>query len=245
MIRKGSPLYKAMALPGLALIAAFEALIVRTRGNATFYPADHDWCRYLEAHTEVIRGELQDLLRRTAEVPEFKDISEEQARITRGVWRTHIFYVYGQRLAANCAECPETARLLQTIPGMTTGMFSMLTPGTRLTPHRGPFKGVLRYHLGLIIPKDPTSCGIRVGSETRHWRQGESMIFDDTHDHEAWNNSEELRVVLFVDFIRDLPFPLNVLNRGMIWLIGASPFVRNMVTNLNKLNNRVSDVDPA
>ena len=240
MIRKGTLLYDLMAVPGVALIRAFEFLIVRASGNATFFPADAAWIEGIEASWEKIRCELDALLQRQQSVPEFKDISEEQGRITRGVWRTHIFYLYGRRIAANCEGCPETDRLLSGIPGLATGMFSMLMPGARLIPHRGPFKGVLRYHLGLVVPNDPTTCGIRVGQDVAHWLEGKSLVFDDTHEHEAWNESDQLRVVLFVDFVRPLPFPLNVVNLGMIKLISASPFIRNMVVNLD---NRVSDVE--
>ena len=68
------------------------------------------------------------------------------------------------------------------------------------------------------------------------------MVFDDTHEHEAWNNSDKTRVVLFVDFIRDLPFPLSLLNKAMVKLISVSPFVQNAMSNLNEFNDRVSDV---
>ncbi|CAG0994112.1 beta-hydroxylase [Myxococcaceae bacterium] len=240
MIRKGSLAYSVISLPGLFLIRLFERLIVATTGNATFFPADAAWIRELEANWRVIRAELDALLDREREIPEFKDVSEEQARITRGVWRTHILYVYGRRIATNCGRCPDTDRLLRVIPGMKTAMFSILAPATSLAPHRGPFKGVLRYHLALVVPSDPTSCAIRVGKEVRHWIEGQSLVFDDTHDHEAWNRSDRLRAVLFVDFVRPLPFPLGVLNRAMIALLSASPFIRNITT---QLDGRVNDID--
>lgn len=242
MVRKGSLLYKAIAASGVLLIRTFELAIEKTRGNRTFYdPGEFPWIPGIEKDVSVIQRELRALLRTEEHIPEFQDISEEQRRITRGIWQTYIFYAYGVKVEANCRDCPDTAAVLQRIPGMTTGMFSILAPGAHLTPHRGPFKGVMRYHLGIIVP-DEMACGIRVGSDVRHWREGSSLVFDDTHDHEAWNKSDQIRAVLFVDFIRDLPFPLSVLNRGMIRLIGASPFVQNMVTKLNEMTNRVSDV---
>lgn len=127
---------------------------------------------------------------------------------------------------------------------MKTAFFSILESGKHLPHHRGPFKGVLRFHLGLMIPNTPETCGLRVGSEVWHWEEGKSLVFDDTHDHEAWNDSTERRVVLFVDFIRPLPFPLSVVNCLLIWLIGISPFVqdarknqRNWDSNLEEMIN--------
>ena len=73
---------------------------------------------------------------------------------------------------------------------MKTAFFSILAPGKHLPPHRGPYKGVMRYHLGLLIPEPAEQCGIRVDTETRHWAEGESMIFDDTFEHEAWNDTD-------------------------------------------------------
>jgi beta-hydroxylase len=94
---------------------------------------------------------------------------------------------------------------------------------------------VLRYHLGLLVPSDPTRCGIRVGDERRHWEAGRSLVFDDTFEHEAWNESDEPRVVLFVDFARQLPAPLDAINRALLRLIGASPFIKNIFSNLDAM----------
>ena len=125
----------------------------------------------------------------------------------------------------NCRRCPETTRLLKKIPGMKTAFFSILAPGKHLPPHRGPYKGVLRLHLALIIPEPADKCGIRVGDETRHWQEGKAMVFDDTFDHEAWNDTDKVRVVLFVDIMRPMRFPANLLNSMMTWMIAVSPFV--------------------
>jgi aspartyl/asparaginyl beta-hydroxylase (cupin superfamily) len=239
--RENSFAYKVTAWLVPRLVSRFESAITLASGNRTFFPlADYPWAKEIEREWPVMQRELRDLLaQQRAKIPEFKNISEEQANITDGEWRTFMFYVYEQQIAQNCATCPETARILKKIPAMTTALFSVLQPGTHLTPHRGPYKGVLRYHLGLIVPPDTMSCGIRVGHDTQHWHEGESMVFDDTNEHEAWNNSEQIRAVLFVDFVRALPFPLNQINRMMIKLMAASPFVQEMMT---KLNDRVSDV---
>ncbi|MHB8233624.1 MAG: aspartyl/asparaginyl beta-hydroxylase domain-containing protein, partial [Solirubrobacteraceae bacterium] len=95
----------------------------------------------------------------------------------------------------------------------------------------GPYKGVLRYHLGLIVPEDAESCRIRVGDDIRHWQAGKSMIFDDTFNHEVWNDTDETRVVLFVDVLRPLPEPESTINRWIVKAIGYSPFVLDAKRN--------------
>jgi beta-hydroxylase len=89
-------------------------------------------------------------------------------------------------------------RLLERIPNLVTAGFSSLRPGTQIAPHTGYPDGVLRCHLGLIVPDN--DCGIRVGAEIRHWEVGKCLIFDDTLDHEAWNNSDRTRIILLLDF---------------------------------------------
>ncbi|MGH8399135.1 MAG: aspartyl/asparaginyl beta-hydroxylase domain-containing protein, partial [Gammaproteobacteria bacterium] len=74
--------------------------------------------------------------------------------------------------------------------------FSVLKPGAHIPPHTGVINTRLVTHLPLIIPPD---CGIRVGNETRGWKEGECIVFDDTFEHEAWNKSDQTRVVLIFD----------------------------------------------
>ena len=110
-------------------------------------------------------------------------------------------------------------------------MISILSPRKHILDHRGPYKGVLRYHLGLIVPEDAEACRIRVGDDFRHWEEGRSMIFDDTFNHEVWNDTDETRVVLFVDVMRPLPFPESLINWLIVKVIGLSPFVLDAKRN--------------
>jgi ornithine lipid ester-linked acyl 2-hydroxylase len=203
-------------------------------GDATFFDTRaFPWTTHIENEWESIRRELESLLRHREEIPNFQDISPDQAVLTeRDEWKTFFLYAYGHRIVENCARCPETDRLLRQIPGMKTAMFSILAAGKHIPEHRGPFKGVLRYHLGLIVPDAPARCRIRVGDDVRTWSEGKSLIFDDTHPHEVWNETPAQRVVLFVDFVRPLPFPMSVLNRMIIRRIGASAFVEDAVDRL-------------
>lgn len=202
------------------------------------------WVERLEQNWPSIRQELDALLSKIDEIPNFQDVQHEQGLLTAdNKWKTYIFHVYGSRVERNCRECPVTARLIDTIPGMKTAMFSVLGAHKALPPHRGPYKGVLRYHLALKVPEPTDRCGIRVGEEVRHWEEGRSLIFDDSHEHEAWNHTDKTRVVLFVDILRPLPFPLSFFNRLVVWGISRTPFIVNALANLERWYRKV-DKEP-
>jgi ornithine lipid ester-linked acyl 2-hydroxylase len=216
-------------LAGERVLWRIEKLISRSSlvGEATFLDAGNfPWTRRLEAGWPAIRAELDRVLEDRDDLPNFQDISVDQASITNDDrWKTYFLYGYGFRSDANCARCPETARLCQEIPGMKTAFFSILSPHKHIEAHRGPYKGVLRYHLGLKIPEPVDACRIRVGDDVRHWSEGGSLVFDDTYDHEAWNETDDFRVVLFVDFVRPLRFPASALNWLVLKAIAFSPFI--------------------
>jgi len=117
-------------------------------------------------------------------------------------------------------------------------MFSILDPGKRIPPHRGPYNGVLRLHLGLLIPEPHNQIGIRVGVEECHWQEGRVLIFNDAYEHEVWNETGHVRVVLFVDFEKPLRFPANVLNRVLLGLAPFTPFLREGQDNLRRWERR-------
>lgn len=214
---------------GERLLAPVERFIGRRSlvGDATFFELDRfPWVAGIEESWEVIREEVERLLEDQAALPNFQDISKDQVEITDDDrWKTFFLYGYGFTAKLGVEMCPRTAALMREIPGMTTAMISILSPRKHILDHRGPYKGVLRYHLGLIVPEDAQACRIRVGDDIRHWEAGKSMIFDDTFNHEVWNDTDETRVVLFVDVLRPLPFLESLINRAIIKAIGYSPFV--------------------
>jgi beta-hydroxylase len=197
-------------------------------GDHTFFETDgFDWIPALEAGFPAMRRELEQMLERRDDLPNFQDISTDQYQLTTDDrWKTFFLYGYGFTAGKNIERCPETARLVRQIPGMTTAMFSILAPHKKIPPHGGPYKGVLRYHLGLMVT-EPEHCSIRVGDDVRNWREGESLVFDDTWEHEVWNECDSTRVVLFVDFKRPLTGPARVLNEIVLKLIGFSPFIQD------------------
>ena len=220
---------------GATAIRAMERLIAwgSRVGNPTFFENElFPWARALEEGTPAIRRELDAVLRDLDQVPNFQDISTDQRHLSSDDdWKTYFFYAFGFRADHGCAQCPETARLIESVPGMQTAFFSILAPGKHLPDHRGTFKGVIRYHLGLLVPEPKEECRIRVGEDVRHWEEGKSLIFDDTYRHEVWNDTAGTRVVLFMDVVRPLRFPANLLNGFVIGLIRRSPFVKDGIAN--------------
>ena len=114
-------------------------------------------------------------------------------------WDVYGLVAFGHRLEDALARCPATARALAEVPHLTTAGFSRLAASAHIRPHVGWVKTVYRGHLGLVVPD---SCAMRVGGETRPWREGKVAIFDDTIEHEAWNRSPRDRFVLLFDFAR-------------------------------------------
>lgn len=122
-------------------------------------------------------------------------------------WKRFYLKWYGDFLPSAETLCPQTARLLAGIPSVNAAMFALLPPGSRLTAHRDPFAGSLRYHLGLQTP-NADSCNIVVDGHKYFWRDGEAVIFDETYIHHAENRSDVQRVILFCDIERPLSNPI-------------------------------------
>ncbi|MDG2618036.1 aspartyl/asparaginyl beta-hydroxylase domain-containing protein [Thermoleptolyngbya sichuanensis XZ-Cy5] len=221
---------------GEKLVRSLEDLIAKYSavGDGAFFEVQQfPWAGLLETNWKTIRAELDNLLKDVYSIPNFQDISTDQISITQdNLWKTYFLYGYGYKAEQNCLRCPETTRLVEQIPGMKTAFFSILLSHKTIPEHRGPYKGLLRYHLGLKVPAAAEQCGIRVGSGVRHWQEGKSLIFDDTFPHSAWNHTDDMRVILFVDFIRPMRAPVSWFNQFMIQLIAWSPYVQSGRKNL-------------
>jgi len=206
----------------LAVLPLARAYARVLRGFSTphiFVPTDRiQWVGHLESNWRVIRAEL-DHLRSAFDVPALIDVIPGEQAVTDARWRMLHLRYFEQPIEQNCALCPRTAALLREIPGLISATFSILQPGARISPHRALFAGVLRYHLGLIVPARTDSCALRVGDEIRHWGEGSSLLFDDTRQHEAWNLTDEDRAVLLLDVKRPLPAPLRWLNDAALWVM--------------------------
>ena len=168
------------------------------------------WLAELEASTSAIREELRAVLSQPQDLESFlqADAPQDTAELLRAsgsneaAWDAYFFYRHGERYDEHSARCPQTAALLDTLPlarvrdHSPEALFSVLRPGSHILPHRGVTNTRLVTHLPLIVPKD---CALRVGGEVHAWQEGRCVTFDDTFEHEAWNNSSETRVVLILD----------------------------------------------
>lgn len=201
----------------------------------------------LERNTDVIRKECLELMALRDRIPHLRDSGVEytQGGIHRADWKTFMLKS-GRFLEANCARAPETTRLLREIPGVETAFFSILGPGQHLRAHYGYYKGFFRYHLGLVVPDDNREglCWLRINDDRRaydkrirsviektpkyHWHEGEGVVFDDTLLHDAANESDSPRAVLFLDLIRPLPWYLHVPNVLFVRLARLDPALRRI-----------------
>lgn len=206
----------------------------RNRANAVHgNPQVYDnrvfpWVADLEANWTIIRGELAQLMLRRDALTSQRKHSSPTVGEDRG-WTTFVLANYYRRHERNIEQCPETWRLVQCVPRLVSVMFSVLEPGARLPAHHGPYNGLLRLHLGLIVPEPREAVGIRIDGEVHHWEEGRALIFDDTFEHEARNESGNTRVVLFIDFERPLKFPARLVNRRLLRSYFFRPFVREGV----------------
>jgi aspartyl/asparaginyl beta-hydroxylase (cupin superfamily) len=119
-------------------------------------------------------------------------------------WRTYNLILFNRDVPINTKRCPITTKLLKNIPGMQSALFSFMKPGAYVPPHNDPAKGVMRYHLALKVPKQREKCFINVDGKNYHWEEGKGIIFDDVYDHWVKNDTNETRVILFVDILRPL-----------------------------------------
>ena len=174
-----------------------------------FWPRESfPWLAELEAATPAIQSELAAVLTAQQGFTPYVDYAEgipldQWAALNHSLdWSAFHFYHHGQRYPDNCTRCPQTMQALSRLPQpavegrMPAAMFSVLKPHTRIPPHTGVANVRLVVHLPLIVP---LGCGYRVGNVTREWKVGEAFVFDDTIEHEAWNDSDQTRVILIAD----------------------------------------------
>lgn len=145
-------------------------------------------------------------------------------------WKRFYLTWYGEPLASAHTLCPNTVALLEKIPEVKAAMFALLPPGAKLNPHRDPFAGSLRYHLGLVTPNSD-DCRIFVDGEEYSWRDGEDVVFDETYVHWAENRTDQTRVILFCDVERPLRTPLlRGINRVVSRVLGQATASQNVAT---------------
>ena len=170
------------------------------------------WTKRLEANWEVIAAEVDTLIARRINLPQVNDVvGSDQGN--EGSWSNFVLFSYGTWLDMNVERCPRTAELVRDVAGLQVAGFTVLGPRSHLPRHRGPKRGTLRYQIGLRVPEPPGSCRIEVGSVMHTWFEGATLMFDDSVEHEAWNDSDAERFVLFVEVTWPFPGVTGLLNR--------------------------------
>ncbi|MEP3052371.1 MAG: aspartyl/asparaginyl beta-hydroxylase domain-containing protein [Erythrobacter sp.] len=182
----------------------------------------------LGANWEIVREELLPLIVDRGNIPAFGKISPDHRRIANtNQWKSFFFEGYGFQSEGNRATCPRTTAFLDALPNLVVAFFSIMEPGTHVPRHRGLTKAWLNCHLPLVVPQPADQCRMEVANSNVHWREGEWLIFDETNPHEVWNNTDEIRVVLFLQIRRPMTRLGNIAARAIYEAIRRTSFVRD------------------
>lgn len=223
------------------LIYVFRALVEKLVARFTlvgqhpFYNSEEfKWIELLEDNYKEIQKELFAIIAAQKDIPNIQELFNKDIELSNdNGWKTYFLQLFFNRVEHNRQECPKTAELLDNVPNLVSAFFSILGPEKHIPAHRGFFNGILRYHLGLIVPVPHTDCLIRVNNDYRSWEEGRSLIFDDTYSHEVWNNSAHIRIVLILDFVRPLNRPLTWLITKFYKWMGKSGEVNTILQMIN------------
>ncbi|CDO90676.1 aspartyl/asparaginyl beta-hydroxylase domain-containing protein [Mycobacterium triplex] len=243
----GTTEYKTAKLPsgrelvislGLWILPIVDRIMMwsaATKEYQVFPNEIFSWTTHLAENWTAIRDEAQALMGDPMSIPSLREISVDHEKIAvDDRWRSFFLWGYGIRSDVNCARCPETARMLERIPGLLTAMYSVMLPGAHVPRHTGPTKAIITAHLGLIVPRERQNCRMEIGDHEVVWREGQIAIFDDMFPHEVWNDTEDHRVVLLLHVKRPLCFPGSLVRDTLFALLRASPFVRDGVRNIER-----------
>jgi len=181
----------------------------------------------LEARWRGIRDECRRVLDARDRLPLLRTLSRDNQRIAAGDdWKVFVFHGFGYRSKLNCAACPETAAVLDAIPGLENAWFSVLAPHARIPAHRGISKGLVRCHLALIVPRERERCSLRIAGREVFWDEGKCLVFDDMNEHSVRNDTDEERAVLLLDVHRPLRAAGSLVSRGLLGAMRRTAYVR-------------------
>jgi aspartate beta-hydroxylase len=179
-------------------------------------------------HWRTIRDEARALAVHVDAVPRFHEILSEQKAISDNDgrdWRVFMLKAYGVEFPENMARCPTLRRLIQATPDVLSASFSLMAPHKHIPAHRGPFRGILRFTMSLVMPRGADGAPatvLKIAHDEFRLAEGEPVLWDDTYVHEAWNESGAWRIALVMDVRRRrLPLDLRILSAALIWLTGA------------------------
>ena len=197
-------------------------------GNKVFFDnEDFPITKVLEDKYPIIKGEFEKMQDRLNDFAPFQEISPDQIYISNDdKWKMFFLKAGKVRFERNCQEFPETMKIIDSEKNLISAYFSVIGPRKMLMPHEGPWCGVLRIHLGLQIPTEGKGCTLVVNQQEYRWEEGKAVVFDDTYEHIAVNMTDKDRIVLFLDYMRPLPWPLNWLNHFVVYMARFLPYFR-------------------
>ncbi len=172
--------------------------------------------RWREIRDEALAADLRKVPRFHELMAAQRDISDNDGRD----WRMLILKAYGVPMPQNLERCPIIASLLEQTPEAVSCVLSFLAPGKHIPVHRGPFRGIMRFHLMLSMPKDESgrpTCVMEIDTVPYRLAEGASLLWDDTYPHEVWNRSSEARIALLLDVWRPgMPLHLRLVSRAFM-----------------------------
>lgn len=161
----------------------------------------------LEENWEEIKQEIEGVINSGKTLPKFHEVDDGQEYISDNdglSWSLLNLLLYEMWHKKNSDLCPKTTSILKELNSVKSAYFSILAPGKHIPPHKGPYKGIIRYQLALSVPKNG-ECKIIVDNKDFFWEEGKSVLFDDTYTHEVINNTNKVRIALLLDIKRKIP----------------------------------------
>lgn len=203
-----------------------------------------DWTAEIAQHWEDIRDEALAIYQHVDAIPPLRRISPDHRRIAQDDrWRSFFLIGYGNEAPQNLARAPRTARMIRSIPNLNSAFFSILAPGAHIARHRGVSKSFFTAHLGLSVPADVQACRMSVADRSVGWADGKWTIFDDTYEHEVWNDTDEPRIILLCQVGRPLRAPGSWMARAFDFYIRRSPFVAEAKRELGQWEEAMREAE--
>ncbi len=163
-------------------------------------PSKFDWVPKIEAQWHTIRDELLSAIGGRDSV--LLSYPDPNMTNRKGAWKTAGLMYWTFQSDRYIAMFPKTWAILQTIPHLTSASLLLLEPNSTIKPHHGDANAMIRCHMGLIVPAPAPRCGLRVKETTFSWEEGRIFMFNDAHEHTAWNNTDQDRYILSFDVMR-------------------------------------------
>lgn len=193
----------------------------------------------LEENFDAIIAEYENV-NKHFEIPTYHEVEHRAYPISGKFeqnlkWKVFLLYYSGEIPDLTEELCPKTCAFLKGIPNIYKVFFSVLEPGKSIPTHHGPYRGYLRYHLGLKVPNNAPPS-IKLKDQVYEWKEQDSILFDDTWEHEVINTSNEERAILIIDLLKPLPYFPKQVNKFILNFLLKKSRVRKVLKDVTKLN---------